>query len=227
MRRGGCLYTILTNAFLAAVILLLYTATQQGGALRAVPAAAVYRGAECEKIALQFSVGWNAAAISGIMDTLKQKDAKVTFAVSGEWAADNPDTLRRMVSDGHEIATLGSHPDMDGRLSWVVEDVRRSLGVIESLCKERPKLYYAGGRSQTVSARAAQKLGIKNVACTIDLLCAKGSAADILSRLPKEPIGGSIILLQPTSACAEALEGILAALEEKGLPATFTSDVLG
>ena len=76
-------------------------------------------------------------------------------------------------------------------------------------------------------ALAAKKLKLTAVSSTIDLLTAKGTAADILSRLPEKPIEGSIILLRPTATCKEALSGIINAIEEKGIGLTCTGDVLG
>ncbi len=225
MKKRSCLGSLFTNIFLAVLIIGLYYATQPGNEV--IPASApVYRG-KGESIALQFTVSWNAAALSGIIDTLDNSGIKATFAVSGEWAEQNPDTILRMVEQGHEIATMGYYPDMDGGLKWVRHDLERALKVTEEACGMRPVLYYVGSRSVAISSIAAKKLGITQVACTIDLLTAKGEAADILSRLPKQPIEGSIMLLQPTAACDEALPGIIAALEQKGLKATCTGDVLG
>lgn len=225
MGRRGCLGSIFTNIFLALLIIGLYHATQPGSEV--VPAAApVYRGSG-ERIALQFTVSWNAAALSDIMDTLLEQDVHATFAVSGEWAEQNHDILKRMAEEGHEIAIMGYYPSMDGGVGWVQKDLKRTIGVIKDTCGLTPKLYYVGSRSAAVSSIAAKKLGLTQVSCTIDLLTAKGQPRDILARIPKDPIEGSIILLQPTAACGEALPGILAALEQKGLKATGTGDVLG
>ncbi|MGN0791634.1 MAG: polysaccharide deacetylase family protein [Christensenellales bacterium] len=225
MKKKSCLGSIFTNIFLAVLIIGLYHATQPGSDV--IPASApAYRGSG-EMAALQFTVSWNAAALSDIMDILKDADTAATFAVSGEWAEQNPDALRRMAEEGHEIATMGYYPNMDGGLSWVKEDLERAISSIESVCGERPALYYVGDRSIAVSSIVSKKMKLTQVSCTIDLLTAKGSGADIISRLPEKPIEGSIMLLQPTAACAEALPGILAALEQKGLKAVCTGDVLG
>lgn len=225
MKKRGCLGSLFTNIFLAALIIGLYYATQPGNEVIPV-SAPVYRGSG-DSVALQFAVSWNAAALSDIMDTLENGNVEVTFAVSGEWAEQNPDVLLRMEEQGHEIATMGYYPDMDGGLGWVNDDLERALTVTEKVLGIRPVLYYVGSRSVAVSSIAAKKLGLTQVSCTIDLLTAKGEAEDILSRLPEQPIEGSIMLLQPTAACAEALPGILAALEQKGLKASCTGNVLG
>lgn len=92
---------------------------------------------------------------------------------------------------------------------------RRACDILRRLAQYRN--IYAGSK----------KLKLTAVSSTIDLLTAKGTAADILSRLPEKPIEGSIILLRPTAACKEALGGIINAIEEKGIGLTCTGDVLG
>lgn len=225
MKKRSCLGSIFTNIFLAALIVGLYYATQPGSEM--IPAAAVaYRGSG-ERAALQFAVSWNAGAMSDIMNILSERQTTATFAVSGEWAEQNPDILKRMADEGHEIATAGYYPDMDGSRKWVTDDLERALAATERACGLRPVLYYTGSRGATASSAAAKKLGLTQVSCTIDLLTARGDAKDIIARIPEQPIEGSIMLLQPTAACAEALPGILSALEEKGLKACCTGEVLG
>ena len=112
-RKLSFLSGLLTNIFLAALIIAMYHATQPGGVLPV--SAPQYRGSG-ERAALQFAVSWNAAAIPDILDILKDKSVRATFAVSGEWAENNPALLMRMAAEGHEIASMGYYPDMDGRI---------------------------------------------------------------------------------------------------------------
>ena len=187
-RKLSFLSGLLTNIFLAALIIAMYHATQPGGVLPV--SAPQYRG-------------------------------------SGEWAENNPALLMRMAAEGHEIASMGYYPDMDGRIGWIVKDVRRANEAVKKICGAEPAIYYEGSRNTVTSTLAAKKLKLTAVSSTIDLLTAKGTAADILSRLPEKPIEGSIILLRPTAACKEALSGIINAIEEKGIGLTCTGDVLG
>lgn len=95
---------------------------------------------------MQFAVSWNAAAIPDILDILKDKSVKATFAVSGEWAENNPALLMRMAAEGHEIASMGYYPDMDGRIGWTVKDVRRANEAVKKICGAEPAIYYEGSR---------------------------------------------------------------------------------
>ena len=96
-RKLSFLSGLLTNIFLAALIIAMYHATQPGGVLPV--SAPQYRGSG-ERAALPFAVSWNAAAIPDILDILKDKSVRTTFAVSGEWAENNPALLMRMAAEG-------------------------------------------------------------------------------------------------------------------------------
>lgn len=217
------------NALLVALIVTLYLVTGNPEAQQAMAlsyGSPVYRGQGEGKIAIEFTVSWNAQALLGILDTLKANETCVTFAVSGEWAEQNPELLKRMYEDGHELATMGHDPNKDGRLSWVTEDVRRSLEAIESGSGATVHMYYSGSRNIAVSSGASEALHLTQVLCTTDLLCAKGTAEDIIARALQSPIEGSIVLMQPTSEASKALQGLIDALQEKGIRLTTVKDVL-
>ena len=225
-KRSGALVNLLLILLIAA----LYFATSRPDAAAAVAQlyyAPAYRGRAEDAIALQFAVSWEAASLDSILDALAAHGAKATFAVSGAWAENNAALLLRMAADGHEIATMGNDPSLDGKLSEVQRDVAVSLDKIVAACGVRPLLYYSGARNVTVSARAAKKLGLTHVLSTLDLRCAAGSAEEIKQRGLNDPIEGSILLMQPTAAAAEALPGLLNGFKGKGLEAVRVGDVLG
>ena len=225
-KRSGALVNLLLILLIAA----LYFATSRPDAAAAVAQlyyAPAYRGRAEDAIALQFAVSWEAASLDSILDALAAHGAKATFAVSGAWAENNAALLLRMAADGHEIATMGNDPSLDGKLTEVQRDVAVSLDKIEAACGVRPLLYYSGARNVTVSARAAKKLGLTHVLSTLDLRCAAGSAEEIKQRGLNDPIEGSILLMQPTAAAAEALPGLLNGFKGKGLEAVRVGDVLG
>ncbi|MDR0840965.1 MAG: polysaccharide deacetylase family protein [Christensenellaceae bacterium] len=214
-----------TNLLLLLIIAALYLATVEPQAVRVN--APVYRGSSPNMAALQFTVDYPAAALPDILDTLQAAGAHATFAVSGAWAGEYPGLARRMAEEGHELATMGYNPAFDGKLSLVQTDIETSLRVIEQASGVRPTLYYSGTRGVAISGRAAKKLGLTQVLCTVDLLCARGTASDIVLRVSNEQIPGSILLMQPTRAAAGALGMILQVLDQKGITATTTSGVLG
>src|SRR5665647_707048 len=60
---------------------------------------------EQKVVALTFDHSWGNKFTPSILDTLKQNDIKVTFFIMGPWAQKYPDVAKRMVADGHEIAS--------------------------------------------------------------------------------------------------------------------------
>ncbi|MBQ9832816.1 MAG: polysaccharide deacetylase family protein [Clostridia bacterium] len=223
---------IVVNVLIITMIAALYFSTSSDVM---VPAAAadvfyappIYRGQADDAVALQFAVDYQASALEDILDTLSQNDIKLTFAVSGKWARDNAKLLKRIVDEGHEVATMGNDHSSDGNLSWVVSDVEKSLDTVELISGTRPTLYYSGEyRSIPVSSYAAEKLDLTQVLCTVDLLCARGSSADIIQRFEKVCEPSSIILAQPTKAMSESLDDIIKILKSKGLSVTTVSDIL-
>ncbi|HWQ58784.1 MAG TPA: polysaccharide deacetylase family protein [Clostridia bacterium] len=225
-RRGNGL---VVNLFLIFVIAALYVFTSSGNAaetMAALYAGPVYRGSSEDAIALEFAVSWDASAVEDILDTLRDLGVKATFAVSGEYARERPDVVRRMYDEGHELATMGDVPSFDGDSAAVREDLEASLASIEEASGISPVLYYSGGRAVPPSARASRKLGLTQVLCTVDLRCASGTAKDIVARGLNGPIIGSIILMQPTRAGADALAGLIEGLSKKGIRVVTVSEVI-
>src|SRR6516165_12459742 len=64
-------------------------------------------------IALTFDAGGPSAPTARILDILAKHQAHSTFFITGEWANQNPDLVRRIHSDGHEIGNhTMHHPDL-------------------------------------------------------------------------------------------------------------------
>lgn len=65
------------------------------------------------KIYLTFDAGYENGNTPRILDALKKHQAPATFFVVGNFISDNPDLIRRMVSEGHTVGNhTMTHPDM-------------------------------------------------------------------------------------------------------------------
>ncbi len=216
------------DLLLLLVVCILFSATDESapGRIAATTVMApVYRG-RGDAVAPLCAVSWNASSLPMLLDELREKDVRITFAVSGLWAQENAALLRRMAEDGHEIASMGCDPAFDGKLSEVLDDLHAASSAIEAACGKKPTLYYSGTRKLNVSSRAAQKAGMAHVQCTVDLLCAKGGSKDILRRASQTAAKGSIILLQPTEALQGAMGELIALFQTKGLNVETVSGIL-
>lgn len=218
------------NVLLSILIVLLYFATSTPTAQLAMSSLysnPIYRGHEKHTVALECAVSWNAAALPDMLKVLKERNVKITFFVSGEWAKENEELLKQMASDGHEIGTMGYSPMLDGSTEQVVADLHESVSIIESATFVKPQLYYSGTRDCNTSSRAADQTGLEHVLCTVDLLSGRGDAADILSRALDRPFDGSILLMQPTANAVQALPALIEGLTQQGYRITTVSGALG
>ncbi len=219
---------IAADLFIIFVIAALYALTSGGDAVSTVSAlyaGPVYRGSSEDSVALEIAVSWDANAVQDMLDTLKKYGVHATFALSGEYAQTQPALARRIADEGHEIATMGFDPSFDGDAAAVRADIAESLAAIKKATDVSPVLYYSGERETAPSARAARRLGLTHVLCTLDLRCARGTAEDIMKRGLNEPLAGSIILMQPTRAGADALAGLIEGFLAKGIRVTTVSAV--
>jgi peptidoglycan/xylan/chitin deacetylase (PgdA/CDA1 family) len=55
------------------------------------------------EIALTFDAGEGAGHTAEILDLLAEYGIKCTFGVTGQWAEQNPDLMRRIVDEGHQL----------------------------------------------------------------------------------------------------------------------------
>ncbi len=230
MERTKKRYRHVSNALLLTLIGLLYLTTSYPGArsvMGGLYPGPVYRGNGEDKVSLQCVVEWDAAALPSMLDTLKEQGTAITFCVSGAWAKENPDLLRRMAEDGHELAVTGMQPRSDGDAAWVAEDVTLAQHAVQELTGSTPVIYYSGSRDVAVSGTAARELELTQVLCTVDLLCARGGALDILNRALDGAYDGSIMLMQPTGAAAAALPAILERMAELQKEVVPTGRLLG
>lgn len=220
----------LINILLALIIMLFYIMVITPAANTAVSIlykAPIYRGRAKSVIAIECAVDWNAAAMPEILDILKQKDVRVTFFVSGKWAAENDVLLKRIVSEGHELGTMGYYTMNSIEGETLELDIKSSLEIINRYAGVMPKLYYSGNRDIKASSKAANNLGLTHVLCTVDLLSARGDATDMIERALEKPIDGSILLIQPTAAALKALPVCIDALKQKGYTISTVSNAIG
>ncbi len=83
-------------------------------------------------IALTFDDGPTRAHTPRLLDMLRRRNVKATFYVLGERAANNPDIIRRMVNEGHEIGNhTWTHRNLktlsDEQVRWEFDKTREAI----------------------------------------------------------------------------------------------------
>lgn len=84
---------------------------------------------------LTFDAGYENGNTARILDALKKHNAPATFFVVGNFIEDEPELIKRMVSEGHTVGNhTMTHPDMSSISTQ--EDFRRELEGVEQLYEE-------------------------------------------------------------------------------------------
>lgn len=231
MNRGRLTETVmnLTNTLILLMIVMLYviTGTSVGDdVIAALPDRTVFRGKRNGCVAIECAVTWNAAALPRILDTLSADGTKITFFVSGKWATNNAKTLDRIAADGHEVGTAGYAPHLDAGVETLTHDVETSVAIISEITGRAPTQYYSGLRDQTTSLRTAGALGLSHIACSTDLLSARGDPEALVARASDCLFDGSILLIQPTATAADALPALLQLIEQEGYSVVTVGEIL-
>lgn len=225
---GGPAVTTVTNLLLAAIAAGLFFALNatraQTLAASSAGAGAVYRGRDPGSVALVCVVSWDSSRCGEIVETLRERGAGMTFAVGAEFAAGRPELLREMREAGQDIA-LCCGEEAKNDLSAAAEELSRASELVYAACGVRPRAFVCGRDTGTAACRAAKALGLMVVAGSFDIVCLRGTAAEIAARA-RTVRGGDIAILAPTAALAEALPRILEYYSGMGLTAASLSGTI-
>jgi peptidoglycan/xylan/chitin deacetylase (PgdA/CDA1 family) len=190
-------------------------------------------------IALTLDAGAGAAPTPRILDALRVRGITITFFLTGRWIRDNPDLVRRMVADGHELANhTMNHPD----LTTLDDDaIRRELNETEAILHDiapdaviRPFFRPPYGAYNERVLRVALSEGYLPVYWSLDSLDSVGEPktpefliARVTQKLSPDDLRGAIILAHCGSdATADALPDILDRFAAMGFEVRKLSDVM-
>lgn len=190
-------------------------------------------------IALTLDAGGGAAPTPRILEALRERGITITFFLTGRWMRANPDLVRQMVADGHELANhTVNHPD----LTTLDDDaIRRELSETEAILQEiapgattRPFFRPPYGAYNERVLRVALAEGYLPVYWTLDSLDSVGEPKTpeflverVTRKLNPDDLRGAIILAHCGSdATADALPEILDRFAAMGFEVRKLSDVL-
>lgn len=189
-------------------------------------------------VALTFDAGSTAEPLPKLLQTLRDHHLKVTFFVTGYWVRENPELLRQIVADGHELGNHSlTHPDMrrldDVRIKHEILETERLVWKTAGV-STRPYFRPPFGAYNDRVLLAAEALGYLPVYWTLDCLDSVGAkkspvfiADRVTRKLTREQMCGSIVLMHVDSmATADAVPEILNRFEDMGLSVVTLSRVL-
>ena len=221
-----------------------------GETYQAVPTPFVIErtGATQGKLALTFDDGPDPDWTPKILDILKQKNVRASFFIIGENAQANPDLVRRILAEGHDIGNhTYTHPNLgDLPDSLVSLEINANQRLFEALTGRSMRLFRApflGDAEPTTSDEIvpigiAQSMGYVTVGLHVDPNDWLHPPADtIVNRVieqvtdPNPEISGHVILLHDSggdrSQTVAALPKIIDSLRAKGYDFVPISELAG
>lgn len=190
-------------------------------------------------VALTLDAGASAAPTPRMLDALRERGITITFFLTGRWMRANPDLVRRMVADGHELANhTMNHPDLT---TLDDEAIRRELSETEAILHDiapdaviRPYFRPPYGAYNERVLRVALSEGYLPVYWSLDSLDSVGEPKTpeflitrVTQKLSPDDLRGAIILAHCGSeATADALPDILDRFAAMGFEVRKLSDVM-
>ena len=206
----------------------------------AVPVAAeeVVRGdPDRSWLSLVFNAGAGFPPAPAILDTLHAKGVRTTFFLMGWWAEREPDLVRRMAADGHEIASHGYRIfDLtQASDAEVIADLERAETAIQAITGRttRPLWSPSAGYRDSRVRQLAASLGYRPIYWTVDSGDWRRdvTAEEVRGRVLSEAINGAIIVMHfdsPRTAdtIAAGLPGIVDELRAAGYRLVTVSELI-
>jgi peptidoglycan/xylan/chitin deacetylase (PgdA/CDA1 family) len=192
-------------------------------------------------VALTFDAGSDRGFTELILDTLKAEGIHASFGLTGKWAQANPDLVKRMVAEGHQLINhTYSHLSATGLSTTKVPltreqraaEVTKADEIITAVGGVSPAPWYRppyGDIDKAMDALMGD-LGYRYTAMwTVDSLGWQGhSVAEIMSRCLNGAVNGAVYLFHVGSQSQDgpALAGLITELRARGLAPGSMLDVL-
>ncbi|MEA3210156.1 MAG: peptidoglycan-N-acetylglucosamine deacetylase [Chthoniobacter sp.] len=210
------------------------TAAEPSVPVPAAPAKVTYSQCNVDGpyLAMTFDDGPHAENTPRLLDMLKQRGLKATFFVVGQCAAENPNIMKRIVEEGHEIANHSwSHPSLNKMGEGAVTDqLQRTHDVIVQTTGVTPKLMRPpyGAFTANQAKWANHKWGYKVILWDVDPLDWKiRNAEHVKGAILKGAVSGSIILSHDIhKTTIDAMPGTLDGLSAKGFKFVTVSELI-
>lgn len=180
-------------------------------------------------VALTFDDGPDPIDTPDILDILKAKDARATFFVLGEAAQSNPNLLKRLIKEGHEIGNHSfSHDYQQRRL---VEEMNKTDQVIFAATGNHTYFYRPpGGFVSKTQLETTKRNGHVVVLWSVDSKDWRNPGVkQIVDNVMKNVFPGAIILMHDggyrRTQTVKSLGPIIDALRAKGYRLATLSEI--
>ena len=186
-----------------------------------------------DEIALTCNVVWGTEYIPSILDVLKNENVKMTFYIGGKWAEENPELLKRIYQEGHEIGNHGYDHQKPTKISDEdnKNEITKAEQVIEKTIGVKPTLFAPPyGDIDDRTTEIAENLEYKVVMWNIDTIDwkYKDNPQMIHDRIfnNENELEGGIVLMHPTDGTLKALPSIIKDVKAKGIDIVTVSELI-
>lgn len=177
-----------------------------------------------KKICLTFDQGYENGYTASILDTLKDKNVKAIFFLTGDYAERNKDLVKRMIDEGHIIGNHGmKHKSLP---SLSPEEAEKEIMDLHEFVKNEygyEMKYFRPpcGEYSEQALAICQQLGYKTMLWSFAYqdwdVNAQPDPKEAFERVSTAAHGGGIYLLHSVSATnAEILPQVIDSLREQG-----------
>ncbi|WP_071130382.1 polysaccharide deacetylase family protein [Enterococcus timonensis] len=180
-------------------------------------------------ISLTFDDGPNAVTTPQLLATLKEKGVKATFFSLGENAAENPDILKQIVADGHELAnhTYNHAVLSDLTPEEVAKEVRDTSKVLYLATGKLPR--YVRPPYGAVKADIAEAIGLPAIQWNVDSDDWELKNAELIkNKVVRASGSGTIVLIHDIhQESVDSVGGIIDELQAQGFEFISIEQMLG
>lgn len=150
------------------------------------------------KIALTFDDGPDKNYTDEILDILSEFGIKATFFVIGKNCEENPDVLRRIANEGHEIGNhTYSHPHLSKlNRSSLEDEIVRTENIVKDITGVKTSLFRPPeGVYSKIIAEASYALSYRAILWSVDTTDWKSPKADKIAQVVMDNTSSGVIIL--------------------------------
>lgn len=176
------------------------------------------------EVGLTFDISWGEKTPEPILDILKEKGVKATFFLSSPWASKHEDLVKRMVADGHEVASHGNrHVDLNTLSPGEIErEIRSAHEVLQQITGQNISLLRPpNGAYDNKLISVSQRLGYQVIQWSVDSLDWKRPGPEavihnVLNGLPKGHGAGpgDIILFHASDSAPDTIKALPVVIDQ-------------
>lgn len=168
-----------------------------------------------------YDAGWGSDYTESLLTTLREHNVKTTFFLVAFWVDKNPDMVKRIYEEGHEIGNHSAkHPQMS-KLSeqQIIRELKTTSDKIEAITGKATTLFRPPfGDYNNRLITTAKSMGYKTIQWDVDSLDYKDyGVQSIVDKVCSKVKNGSIVLFHNNATYTkDALPIILDKLQSQG-----------